>query len=580
MTEAADRAGACLIAPGRTRFRLWAPDLSEAALEVEGRPSLPMNPCDDGWFEVESDVGVGAAYRYRVGPDLVVPDPASRAQDGDVNDASLVVDPESYRWRIDWSGRPWEEAVICEVHCGVLGGFAGVADYLPQLADLGVTAVQLMPVNDFSGQRNWGYDGVLPYAPDAAYGTPDELKALVDRAHELGLMIFLDVVYNHFGPDGNYLNAYASRFFHPEKQTPWGAAIAFDREPVARFFIDNARYWIEAFRFDGLRFDAVHAIGDEAFLDRMAAEVRDAAGDRQVHLILENEANDAERLEQAYDAQWNDDFHNVMHVLLTGETSAYYQDFAQDPEERLARCLAEGFIYQGEGSPNHDGAPRGEPSAHLRPTAFVSFLQNHDQVGNRAMGERLTSLVDRDRLKAAVAMQLLCPQVPLIFMGEETGSTSPFLFFTDFHNELADAVRDGRRREFAKFEAFADPEARERIPDPNAPSTFEMSRVRPGEDADGWRDLYRRLLKLRREMITPGLAQAKSAGSQVLGDKAVAAAWTLGHGFRLSLALNLGAEAVAYADAPAVEPVFAIGDTATDGRIAPACLLAWLEPVA
>ena len=580
MTEAADRAGACLIAPGRTRFRLWAPDLSEAALEVEGRPSLPMNPCDDGWFEVESDVGVGAAYRYRVGPDLVVPDPASRAQDGDVNDASLVVDPESYRWRIDWSGRPWEEAVICEVHCGVLGGFAGVADYLPQLADLGVTAVQLMPVNDFSGQRNWGYDGVLPYAPDAAYGTPDELKALVDRAHELGLMIFLDVVYNHFGPDGNYLNAYASRFFHPEKQTPWGAAIAFDREPVARFFIDNARYWIEAFRFDGLRFDAVHAIGDEAFLDRMAAEVRDAAGDRQVHLILENEANDAERLEQAYDAQWNDDFHNVMHVLLTGETSAYYQDFAQDPEERLARCLAEGFIYQGEGSPNHDGAPRGEPSAHLRPTAFVSFLQNHDQVGNRAMGERLTSLVDHDRLKAAVAMQLLCPQVPLIFMGEETGSTSPFLFFTDFHNELADAVRDGRRREFAKFEAFADPEARERIPDPNAPSTFEMSRVRPGEDADGWRDLYRRLLKLRREMITPGLAQAKSAGSQVLGDKAVAAAWTLGHGFRLSLALNLGAEAVAYADAPAVEPVFAIGDTATDGRIAPACLLAWLEPVA
>lgn len=580
MTEAADRAGACLIAPGRTRFRLWAPDLSEAALEVEGRPSLPMNPCDDGWFEVESDVGVGAAYRYRVGPDLVVPDPASRAQDGDVNDASLVVDPESYRWRIDWSGRPWEEAVICEVHCGVLGGFAGVADYLPQLADLGVTAVQLMPVNDFSGQRNWGYDGVLPYAPDAAYGTPDELKALVDRAHELGMMIFLDVVYNHFGPDGNYLNAYASRFFHPEKQTPWGAAIAFDREPVARFFIDNARYWIEAFRFDGLRFDAVHAIGDEAFLDRMAAEVRDAAGDRQVHLILENEANDAERLEQAYDAQWNDDFHNVMHVLLTGETSAYYQDFAQDPEERLARCLAEGFIYQGEGSPNHDGAPRGEPSAHLRPTAFVSFLQNHDQVGNRAMGERLTSLVDHDRLKAAVAMQLLCPQVPLIFMGEETGSTSPFLFFTDFHNELADAVRDGRRREFAKFEAFADPEARERIPDPNAPSTFEMSRVRPGEDADGWRDLYRRLLKLRREMITPGLAQAKSAGSQVLGDKAVAAAWTLGHGFRLSLALNLGAEAVAYADAPAVEPVFAIGDTATDGRIAPACLLAWLEPVA
>ncbi|QYF87831.1 malto-oligosyltrehalose trehalohydrolase [Brevundimonas sp. PAMC22021] len=573
------RAGARLIAPECTRFRLWAPDLSQAALEVEGREALPMTAGEDGWFEVEAEVRAGAAYRYRVAPDLAVPDPASRAQDGDVNDASLVVDPDAYRWRIEWAGRPWEEAVICEVHCGVLGGFSGVADYLPQLADLGVTAVQLMPVNDFSGHRNWGYDGVLPYAPDAAYGSPDDLKALVDRAHELGMMIFLDVVYNHFGPDGNYLNTYASRFFHPEKETPWGAAIAFDREPVARFFIDNARYWIEEFRFDGLRLDAVHAIGDDAFLDRLATEVREGAGDRRVHLILENEANDAERLERAYDAQWNDDFHNVMHVLLTGETSAYYQDFADDAEERLARCLGEGFIYQGEGSPNHDGSPRGKPSAHLRPTAFVSFLQNHDQIGNRAMGERLTHLVDHERLKAAVALQLLCPQIPLIFMGEETGSTSPFLFFTDFHDELADAVREGRRKEFAKFETFADSEARERIPDPNAPSTFEMSKVRPGEDADGWRDLYRRLLTLRREMITPGLSGAKSAGAQVLGDKAVAAAWTLGNGFRLSLALNLGEEAVAFADAPAVEPVFSIGDTATDGRIAPACLLAWLEPV-
>ncbi|RAK52228.1 malto-oligosyltrehalose trehalohydrolase [Phenylobacterium deserti] len=572
--------GATWLGDGRTRFRLWAPGQTRLSLEIEGRDALALETGADGWFETIVQASPGARYRYRLENGLAVPDPASRAQAGDVHGWSLVTDPTAYSWRqSEWLGRPWRETVVQEVHAGVLGGFAGVAARLPSLAELGVTAVQLMPVAAVSGQRNWGYDGVLPYAPAAAYGSPDELKALVDEAHRLGLMIFLDVVYNHFGPDGNYLPAYAPEFFDESRQTPWGAAIAFGREPVARFFIDNAIYWLSEFRLDGLRFDAVHAIADETFLDRMAAEVSSAVPDREVHLILENESNDAARLTRGYTAQWNDDFHNVLHVLLTDETQAYYQDFAEQPAEKLARCLAEGFIYQGEGSPNHDGAPRGTASGHLSPTAFVTFLQNHDQVGNRALGERLTALVAPERLQAAMGLLLLCPQIPLLFMGEEDGSQTPFLFFTDFHDELADAVREGRRKEFAKFPAFADPEARQKIPDPNAASTFESSRPEPGPDAESWRALVGSLLALRRDHIVPYLDEARSLGGVALGPKAVQAAWSLGDQ-RLTVALNLGDEAVTLKDPPQDAPVFDLGLAAEDDQLAPAAFIAWLEPQA
>jgi maltooligosyltrehalose trehalohydrolase len=500
---------------------------------------------------------------------LTVPDPASRAQSGGVNGWSVVVDHAAYQWRTDWTGRAWEEMVIQEVHPGALGGFRGVADRLPGLAELGITAIELMPVNAFGGTRNWGYDGVLPYAPAESYGTPDDLKALVDRAHDLGISVFLDVVYNHFGPDGNYLGAYASGFFHPEIHTPWGGAVAVDEEPARRFFIDNALMWLEDYRIDGLRFDAVHAIANDAFLDAMAAEIRQRVK-RPVHLVLENEGNDAERLaEGKYDAQWNDDFHNVLHVLLTSETDAYYADFAEEPAAKLARCLGEGFIYQGEGSPNHDGRPRGKPSAHLPPTRFVSFLQNHDQIGNRALGERLTLLTDPAKLAAATVLLLLSPQIPLLFMGDETGSETPFLFFTDFHDELADAVREGRRAEFAKFPAFADPDVRALIPDPNCASTFEQSRPQDGPDADTWRDLYARLLRLRHDRIVPVLKGAMSVGAEAVGPAAVRAAWTMADGTTLTILLNLGDEAVA---APTDPLLFATG---TPG--APASCAVWLS---
>ncbi len=380
---------------------------------------------DGGWFVATTQAPAGTRYRFRIG-DTVVPDPASRAQSGGVHGWSLVIDP-AYPWTVtDWRGRPWEETVLVELHPGLLGGFRGVIDQLPAIAATGITAIELMPVGAFGGTRGWGYDGVLPYAPHESYGAPADLQALVDAAHGFGLSVFLDVVYNHFGPDGNYIGQYATGFFDAEVHTPWGGAVAMHEEAVHRFFVDNALVWLRDYRIDGLRFDAVHAIADDAFLDAMATEIREALPDRHIHLVLENERNDAARLRDGgYDAQWNDDFHNVLHVLLTGETNAYYTDFADHPAERLARCLAEGFIYQGEGSANHDGMSRGTPSAHLSPTRFVSFLQNHDQIGNRALGERLTVLTDPAKLRAATALLLLVPQIPCCSWATPTAARRP-----------------------------------------------------------------------------------------------------------------------------------------------------------
>ncbi len=548
--------GAVPVDAATTRFRLWAPDVESVALAIEGRDPLPMRREDGGFFALETAAPAGTAYRYALPDGSSVPDPASRAQAGDVHDASLVCDPHAYAWRnTAWRGRPWNETVLYELHVGAFGGFRGVVRQLGAIAAMGFTAIELMPIADFPGKRNWGYDGVLPYAPDAAYGTPDDLKRLVDAAHDLGLMVFLDVVYNHFGPDGNYLHAYAKSFFDAEVHTPWGAAIDFAQPAVRAFFEENACYWIAEFRLDGLRFDAVHAIGDADWLDVMGRRVREAAGpDRLVHLVLENETNSAKRLDPGpFDAQWNDDAHNVLHVLLTGEHDAYYVDYKDAPAGHLARVLAEGFAYQGEPSRNHHGKPRGEPSAHLPSTAFVMFLQNHDQIGNRALGERLARLADPQALRAATALLLLSPQIPLMFMGEESGSTTPFLFFTDFHDELADAVREGRRKEFARFPAFADEASRERIPDPNAESTFDASIVLPpaaGVDGGatgglpGFSEWVRALLHLRRTALVPWLDGVRIVESRAIGPAAVHARWRLANGGDHVVYLNLGAHPV------------------------------------
>ena len=378
-----------LLDSGTTRFRLWAPDARSVSLIVVGAQTLPMTAAEDGWYSIDAPYGVGTLYRFLIDDELQVPDPASRGQAGDIQSPSLVVDTgNGYLWRnSEWQGRPWHETVLYEMHVGLYGGFAAMEKHLSDLAELGVTAIELMPIAEFPGDRNWGYDGVLPYAPEAAYGSPEELKHLIDTAHGLGLMVFLDVVYNHFGPDGNYLNRYAKAFFNEDKHTPWGAAIDFRRREVRDFFIDNALMWLLEYRFDGLRFDAVHAIKSPDFLQELAQRIRQQTDPaRHVWLTVENEHNQASLLQEGYDAQWNDDGHNALHVLLTGETDAYYADYADNPTEQLARCLSQGFVFQGH--INRHGESRGEPSGHLPPSAFILFLQNHDQIGNRAFGER------------------------------------------------------------------------------------------------------------------------------------------------------------------------------------------------
>lgn len=537
--------GASLLPSGAPRFRFWAPAQSRVSVEVEGFAPAPMKAVEGGWFEAEVPCPAGARYRYRLDSGLTVPDPASRAQADDVHGPSLVVDPRSYGWRhAGWRGRPWHETVLYELHVGLFGGFAGVQAALPALADLGVTAIELMPLNDFPGRRNWGYDGVLPFAPDRSYGTPDELKALVDSAHGLGLMMFLDVVYNHFGPDGNYLAAYAPEFFRDDIATPWGAAIDFRRPEVRRYFTENALYWLHEYRFDGLRFDAVHAISEADWLDEMAAEVRRSVEPgRHVHLVLEHDGNVADHLRRDFDAQWNDDAHHVLHALLTGENDGYYADYADRPAHHLARALAEGFVYQGDPSAYRKGEKRGTPSDDLPPTSFVLFLQNHDQIGNRPFGDRLTNHVDSGLLEAAIALQLLCPHVPMIFMGEEDATTSPFLYFTDHTGDLANAVREGRRREFAGFKGFAPGEGTSSIPDPNEPLTFEQSRlVADARQGTARHRLYRELLGIRLQALMPRLEGAKSLGAVAVEPSAVVARWRLGDGATLVIAANLGRE--------------------------------------
>ena len=536
------RHGAQRLDPHRTRFALWAPDSREVAVEFQDGSQHALQPVEDGWFGLELECPLDLGYRYVIDGQARVPDPASRRQIDGVHGYSQVIDHAAYAWtHTNWCGRPWRETVLYEVHAGLLGGYLGIEAHLPHLVELGVTALELMPLNAFPGQRNWGYDGVLPFAPDAGYGTPEQLKQLIDSAHGKGLMVFVDVVYNHFGPDGNYLHQYASTFFREDRHTPWGAAIDFRRPQVRDYFCENALMWLLDYRVDGLRLDAVHAIGDDDFLVELASRVRGAIEPgRHVHLVLENENNSASLLQRGFDAQWNDDGHNTLHALLTGEHEGYYADFADNPTAKLATCLGQGFVYQGQ--PDRHGRPRGEPSAQLPPTAFVLFLQNHDQVGNRALGERLTRLAQEDALKAATLLLLLSPMVPLLFMGEEWGSRRPFLFFTDHQGELADAVREGRRNEFADFSQFADPARRQQIPDPNAAQTFDSSLPDLAPDTPAqrdWLDFYRTLLHLRHSRIVPALDGAHALGVEVLAEAALSAAWRLGDGRVLRIDINL-----------------------------------------
>src|SRR4051795_11024651 len=473
-------------------FNLWAPSATSVELLEVGHSPRTMSCDDDGWYQGFSPTAhPGSRYQFRINGELVVPDPASCFQPEDVSEPSEVIDVASLRDPVPYSGRSWSEVVIYELHVGTFsqeGTYAGVEKRLDYLRDLGITAIELMPLNDVPGRHNWGYDGVLLNAPNARYGRPEDLKRLLRAAHALDIMVYLDVVYNHFGPQLNYLHLYAESFFTPRHSTSWGPAVNLEGRDgafVREFLIENALMWLRDYGFDGLRLDAVHALKDDSehhFLVELAETVRSQLPGRRVHLMLENEANQARLLDRAqgrtrlYDAQWGDDFHNALHVLLTGEDEGYYRAFADRPLEHLVRALTEGFAYQGEVFPLHD-EPRGEPSAHLPPEATIFFAQNHDQIGNRAFGERLSALVGPEKLDQAMALVLLNPHIPMLFMGEEAATETPFLFFADWSGEAAELTREGRRKEFAHFKAFSTPELRDKIPDPCQETTFAASKI-------------------------------------------------------------------------------------------------------
>ena len=567
---------------GSHTFRLWAPGVDALTLEVDDE-THEMTAAGDGWWEARADAETGSRYGFHLPDGTVVPDPASRQQAGDVHGLSIIPDMDHDWQATDWQGRPWEETVLYEAHVGTFtpeGTFAAMIAKLDHLAAVGVTALELMPVAQFGGRRGWGYDGVLLYCPHEAYGTPKDLKRLVDAAHERGLSVFLDVVFNHFGPDGNYIGAYAPDFYHEDKHTPWGAAIAYDREPVRRFMIDNALFWLKEYRIDGLRLDAIDSIeeAEEAgtdIIEDIARAVRAAEADGRLawrrHLTTEDARNitrlherDENGFAPLYDGEWNDDFHNSAHVLATGEHEGYYVDHVMDPRGDFLRCLESGFALQGQESMHQGGAIRGEPSGHLPPTAFVNFIQNHDQTGNRAFGERLTTLADERTVEVLLAILLLGPAVPLLFMGEEWGETNPYLFHTDFHDELADAVREGRRAEFKAWGDFADPELRETIPDPNEPETRERSRIDWEKRGNARQDFVTGLLALRHGRIVPMLAglSDKSCEAKPHGKRGFEAVWSL-NGGTLAMVGNLGDEPF-HLPRMDGEELIAIGDLESD----------------
>jgi maltooligosyltrehalose trehalohydrolase len=545
--------------PDGATFRLWAPAAKRVDVLLDDKPHA-LRRGEDGWLSATvAGIEAGALYKFRIDDAVDIPDPASAFQPRDVAGPSEVIDHNSYRWRArDWRGRPWHEAVLIETHVGSFtpeGTYRAMIDRLDHLVATGFTALELMPLADYPGKRNWGYDGVLWYAPDSAYGRPDDLKLLIDEAHLRGLMVFLDVVYNHFGPEGNYLGRYAPSFF-TQAQTPWGSAIDYRVPQVRAFAIENALYWLREYRFDGLRLDAVHAIpeqGEVSMLDELSRAVGDLASEtgRQLHLVLENDDNCAGLLDAdedpprgKYRAQWNDDYHHAWHVLLTGESHGYYGDYGKAPLRDIARSLGSGFVYQGEASAHRGGRPRGEPSGALSPLAFVNFLQNHDQIGNRALGDRLEKLAEDKAIEAALAVTLLAPMIPMLFMGEEWGAAAPFPFFCDFQGDLANAVRNGRRKEFADAYARYGNE----IPDPLNAATFRSAvldwEARDLPKAHQRLTLVRDLLSVRRQEIMPRLARARFGDAAVEDNGLLSAHWRMGDGALLHLLANLSDQAI------------------------------------
>ena len=557
------------LVPGGVCFQLWAPDLARVTLQPEGMSALPMARRPDGFHAVTvPGLTAGARYRFRLPDDRLIADPASRYQPEGVEGPSQVTDPGAYIWQNpQWQGRPWEEAIFYEIHPGAFtpeGTWAAAQRRLRDLADLGITALQIMPVAQSYGAFNWGYDGVLWYAPSAAYGPPEAFKAFIDAVHGLGLMVCLDVVYNHFGPVGNHLSELGPAF-SASHESPWGPGLNLDgpgSEMVREFICQNALYWLREFRLDGLRIDAAHMIFDDSprhLLAELTERARRAHPGRSLHLIAENSDNEARWLTREasgepkfFTAQWNDDLHHALHAAATGEVTGYYADFAPDEPgfSRIGRALAEGYTFQGEHK-RHEERNCGTPSAHLPPTAFVSYMQNHDQVGNRVTGSRIHHYAPPEAVRAFSTVVLLAPQIPLLFMGEEVAARTPFPFFSDMPPELRQDILEGRKEELLKTPEPEDP----RRPDPDAtldpcdPASFQAAKLNhsetPEEPGAEWRAFVRELIALRQQEIVPRLRGIGGhAGSYIkTGPLAVCVTWAMGDGSRLRLRLNLSEQA-------------------------------------
>ena len=564
------------------RFRLYAPVAATVAIHVDGRV-LAMQAAGAGWFAADDpSAHAGSRYAFAVDGRAPVPDPASRFQPDGVHAPSAIVDARAFAWPDDdWIGRAWHEHITYELHVGtftVEGTYRAAVERLDALADLGVTAIELMPLAAFPGTRNWGYDGVLPYAPFAGYGSPDDLKHLIAAAHGRGLAVLLDVVYNHFGPEGNYLHGYAPTFFNARANTPWGPAIDVTVPDVRAFFAENACYWLTEYRFDGLRLDATHEIVDgnePSFLHELrehAATLCGAEPGRRVALVVENDLNHLALLESGYDAQWNDDVHHAAHVLATGETASYYRDFEFEPARLLGRALTSGYGYQGETSLHRNGVERGAPSAGYPLSAFVNFLQNHDQIGNRAFGERISRLTSEAAVRALSALIWLAPSPPLLFMGEEWGASTSFLFFCDFEPHLARAVTLGRRAEIGAGEA---------IPDPNAHETFAASRLRweerENEPHRAMLAFTRAALHARAKHVIPFVSDVRGTAASVarVGERGFTLRWRLAEGALHADANLSDVMADGFADRLPGETFFHTRDPAYVRGAAPAWSVRW-----
>ncbi len=577
--------GAEVLAQG-VRFRVFAPAVTGLGLAISARDEpLAMERSGDGWFElVVEAAGAGTRYRYVLPDGTAVADPASRFQPEDVDGPSEVIDPCAYEWQMtEWRGRPWEEAVLYELHVGAFtehGTFRSAIDRLDELAELGVTAIELMCVADFAGLFNWGYDGVMLFAPDSAYGRPEDLKAFVDAAHRRGLMVIFDVVYNHFGPEGNVLPVLFPEVLTNRHCTPWGEALNFDGEhcrEVRSVVLENAVYWVQEFQADGLRLDASHAMMDASpkhILDEMSERLRALAWaeQRHVHLILENETNVAERLlrtregePRGFTAQWN---HDATHLLAAAFGAGNEREDDGGETEKLAKALAEGFVIAAQET--------GQPEEHcVPPTCFVAFIQTHDLVGNRVAGERLVGLVPHEALRAITSIYLLLPQIPMLFMGEEWGASTPFPYFSDFHGELGTAIRRGRRESLEKQVPRPSDEEIRRAPDPQSPGTFLSAKLKwaereQGEHAD-WLRLYAGLLRARREAVVPLLGGlTKACGCyRVLRPGALEVDWTFENGAKLHFQANLGPRERARFQALKGREIWVTGWVRDDGTLGP-----------